>query len=152
MLMLPGVGAMESTSPPPIGPTDCVEAVPELIFEIDDSGPRRRRVLRLRGELDLATSRRAVQAIRHAGAARSRLWVDLSGVSFCDVVGATALECAESRLAEKNCRLTLLGAEQALGPMLALDGLFPRLRAACHSEGRRRFRGRDAEQGSASAW
>jgi anti-anti-sigma factor len=107
----------------------------ELAVEVDDSGPGHRRVLRLRGELDLATAGGAVEAITRAAAGRSRLWLDLGGLDFCDVVGATALELAVSRLRERGCRLTLLGVERGLGPMSALDGLFPRLREAAALDG-----------------
>jgi anti-anti-sigma factor len=101
-----------------------------LLVEIVDSSPPERLVLRVHGELDLATASDFAALVRRAGAGRRTAVLDLSALTFCDVVGAAAIERAYRQLGDAGCRLTLAGAGRALTLLLSVDGLFPELRSA----------------------
>ena len=93
-----------------------------LHIEVDRSnaGPRR---VRVRGELDIATAPLLARELDRAADGRSQVEVDLRDLAFCDVVGLTAIEQAQHRLASRHCRLTLDGT----GPvrlLLGVPGLF----------------------------
>ena len=111
-------------------PTPLVVSAPAVPWsvEVDAAGPSR--VVRVAGELDLATSAELIRAVERAADATAELVVDLRGVTFCDIVGAGALEQVEPWLAARGCRLTVLGSETAFGPLRAFGCLFPRLVAA----------------------
>lgn len=91
-----------------------------LLIELDRSMPRR---VHIRGELDIATSPLLARALDRAAEACTDIEVDLSGLTFCDVVGLTALEQAHRRLAGRGCRLTLHGTWR-LHLLLRVPGLF----------------------------
>ena len=94
-------------------------------------------ILRVHGELDLATASglddavdQAIdQAIDRAAAGSAEVDLDLTGMTFCDVVGATAIERARRTAAGRGCRLTLVGGDGPLAILLA-SGCFPTLRSA----------------------
>ncbi len=93
-----------------------------LLVEVDGSeaGPRR---VRVRGELDLATSPLFAGALDRLAQGRYEVTVDLSELAFCDVVGLTAIEQAHQRLAARGCHLTLHGTAR-LRLLLSVPGLF----------------------------
>jgi anti-anti-sigma factor len=98
-----------------------------LLVTIEDSGTPAR-CLRVRGELDLATVGLLRCVIDRAAAGRQEVELDLSGVTFCDVIGASVLERAQQQLQARGCRLTLHGLDRPLHLLLAVDGLFSTLR------------------------
>ena len=83
--------------------------------------------LLLRGELDLATARefehRMEEASRKTPAA---ITVDLTGLSFLDSRGLSAILGAQRLCEERGCRLTVIAGEQAQR-LFDLTGLSERL-------------------------
>jgi len=106
-----------------------------LLVEIDDLRAPTRRLLRVSGELDLATVGVLGSAIQRAAADRREVELDVSGVAFCDVVGATALEQAQQQLQARGCQLILRGIDGPLHLLLAVDGLFGTLRRSTRPDG-----------------
>ena len=118
---------MTPTSPRGLsGPPAAVEG---LLVEIQDLRAPTRRRLRVTGELDLATVGLLRCAISHAATDHRHVELDLSGVTFCDVVGATAIEQAQQQVQVRGGRLTLLSIDGPLHLLLAVDGLFGTLRS-----------------------
>ena len=89
--------------------------------------PGDRPTLLVSGELDLATVDALTDAIERVADDLSGIRVDISGVTFCDVVGATALEQAQRRLQERGYGMALIGGDRSLR-LLTAGGLFPSLR------------------------
>jgi anti-sigma B factor antagonist len=106
-----------------------------LLVEIEDLRASTRRLLRATGEIDLATAGLLRCAIHRAGADHHHVELDLSGVSFCDVVGATAIEQAQQELRAHGGELTLRGIDGPLRRLLAVDGLFTTLQQLAHLDG-----------------
>lgn len=106
-----------------------------LLVEIEDLRAPTRRLLRVTGDLDLATVGLLRSAIHRAAADRHHLELDFSGVTFCDVVGATAIEQALQRLQARGCQLTLRGIDGPLHLLLTVDGLFSTLRRSALLDG-----------------
>ena len=88
-------------------------------------------LLKVSGELDLATADLLTGAIDRAAADYPEVGVDLSAVAFCDVVGATTVERALRRAEAQGRRLTLYGVERPLRLLLTAGGLFSALRQSC---------------------
>jgi anti-anti-sigma factor len=106
-----------------------------LLVEIEDlRAPTRRRV-RVTGEIDVATAGLLRCAIHRAAADHQHVELDLSGVTFCDVVGATAIEQAQQQLQARGCQLTLHGIVGSFRRLLAVDGLFSTLQRSALLDG-----------------
>jgi sulfate permease, SulP family len=103
----------------PPGPPPCELG---LIIAVDGSTSPPRRMLRVRGELDIATAALFAHALDRAGTP-GEVELDLSGLDFCDVVGMAAIERSARRLAARGCRLTLRGTA-GLHLLLSVPGLF----------------------------
>ena len=112
-------------------PTD----VEGLLVEIQDLRAPTRRLLRVTGEIDLATAGLLRCAIHRAAADHHHIELDLSGVTFCDVVGATAIEHAQAQLQARDCQLTLRGIGGPFRRLLAVDGLFSTLQLSALVDG-----------------
>ena len=126
------------SSPPPtgsLGPTPVLEQ--GLLVEVDGTVAAPRRLLRVRGELDLATAPLLARAIDRAAVGRREVELDLSGVTFCDVVGLTAIEEAQRQLQDRGCRMSLHGTDGPRHLLLGVDGLFVTLRSSVRMEGQR---------------
>jgi anti-sigma B factor antagonist len=95
-----------------------------LLVEIEDLQAPTRRLLRVTGEIDVATAGLLRSAIHRAATDHQYVELDLSAVTFCDVVGATAIEQAQRQLEARGCRLTLHGIDGSLRRLLAVEGLF----------------------------
>ena len=117
---------MASTSPR--GLSRAPTTAEGLLVEIQDLRVPPRRLLRVTGEMDLATVGLLQCAIDRAAADHRHIELDLSGLTFCDVVGATAIERAQRQLQARGCQLTLRGIDDPLRLLLAVDGLFSTLR------------------------
>jgi anti-anti-sigma factor len=111
-------------------------AVEGLLVEIEDRRAPTRRLLRVTGELDLATVGLLRCAIQRAADDHRHVELDLGGVTFCDVVGATAIEQAQQQLPARGCQLALRGIDGPLHLLLAVDGLFSTLRRSALLDGR----------------
>jgi anti-anti-sigma factor len=125
---------MAPTSPR-AGLSGAPAAAEGLLVEIEDLRVPTRRLLRITGELDLATVGLLRCAIHRAAADYHHVQLDLRGVTFCDVVGATAIEQAQQQLQARGCRLTLHGVDGPLHLLLAVDGLFSTLRRSALLDG-----------------
>jgi anti-anti-sigma factor len=111
----------------PRGSSGAPTATEGLLVEIQDLHAPTRRLLQVTGEIDVATAGLLRCAIHRAAADHHNVELDLSGVTFCDVVGATAIEQAQQQLQARGCRLTLHGTDGPLRRLLAVEGLFSTL-------------------------
>jgi anti-anti-sigma factor len=88
----------------------------------------RTEILRVHGELDLAT---AGSLCRRAGAAIGRrarlLLLDLTGVSFCDACGLNAFVRIANEAEAAGCRYGLIAPQPPVAKLLRLTGLNQRL-------------------------
>jgi anti-sigma B factor antagonist len=81
-------------------------------------------VVRLSGELDMATEQRVAHVLDEALASTPEvLRLDLSDVEFCDARGLAALVIARQRLQSAQRRLELTGVRPPLRRLLAVTGL-----------------------------
>ena len=119
----------------PNGPSGAPTAAEGLLVEIEDLREPFRRLLPVTGEIDLATTGLLRCAIHRAAADHDHVELDLSGVTFCDVVGATAIEQEQQQLQARGCQLTLHGIEGPFRRLLAVDGLFDTLQQLAHLDG-----------------
>ena len=114
----------------PCGLSGAPAAAEGLLVQIHDLRAPTRRRLTVTGELDLATVGLLRSSISGAATYGHHVELELSGVTFCDVVGATAIEQAQQQVQTHGGQLTLLGIDGPLHLLLAVDGLFDALRAA----------------------
>ena len=108
----------------PRGLSGAPTAAEGLLVEIQDLQAPTRRLLRVTGEIDVATAGLLRSAIHRAATDHQYVELDLSAVTFCDVVGASAIEQAQRQLEARGCRLTLHGIDGSLRRLLAVEGLF----------------------------
>lgn len=106
-----------------------------LLVEIQDLQAPTRRLLRVTGEIDVATAGLLRCAIHRAATDHQYVELDLSAVTFCDVVGATAIEQAQRQLEARGCQLTLHGIGGPLRRLLAVEGLFSTLQQVALLDG-----------------
>jgi anti-anti-sigma factor len=125
-----------ASTPPRLGSVPPA-AEPELLIEIEDRQAPSRRLLRVSGELDLATVGLLRCAIDRGAAEFPEVELDLSAVAFCDVVGAAAIERAQRHLRARGRQLVLQGLDRPLHVLLTVDGLFPTLQPLCSLDGHR---------------
>ena len=93
-------------------------------------GGRQVLLVRLRGELDLATADAVVtQGYAAAGGQVRVLLLDLAGVSFCDARGLSALVRIANRADTTGCRCGLIAPRPQLVKVLQITGLDQRLPA-----------------------
>jgi anti-anti-sigma factor len=92
-------------------------------------------ILAVRGELDVAT---ADSLYRHGQAAIGRhartLLLDLTGLSFCDARGLSALVQIANDAEAAGCRLGLIAPRPLVAKMLRISGLHKRLPAFATSD------------------
>lgn len=83
-------------------------------------------VLRVAGEVDLATASPLAQAIEGALRPGAALIADLTGVEFIDSAGTRALALAERAATALGCRLLIIPSEaiSRLFEMAALESVF----------------------------
>ncbi len=121
----------------PRGPSGAQNGAAGLRVEIQDLQPPTRRLLRVTGEIDVATAGLLRCAIHRAATDRQHVELDLSAVTFGDVVGATAIEQAQRQLEARGCQLTLPGIDGTLRRLLAVEGLFSTLQQVALFDGQR---------------
>ena len=81
-------------------------------------------VVRLSGELDLATSdtlRQSLDALRDEG--RGNVVLDLSGVTFCDSTGLGTVATHARWVMESGCSLVVCGLRPDVEAVFAISGL-----------------------------
>jgi anti-anti-sigma factor len=121
----------------PRGSSEAPTAAEGLLVEIQELRAPTRRLLRATGEIDIATAGLLRCAIDRAAADHHHVELDLSSVTFCDVVGATAIEQAQQHLQARGCQLTLHGIHRPLRRLLAVEGLFSTLQQLALLDGQR---------------
>jgi anti-sigma B factor antagonist len=85
-------------------------------------------VVRLRGQLDIDTSHRLREVLESVlDQPVPRVVVDVSGLTFCDSIGLSALVLAYNRCTEQGGFLRLSGPTPFLVRMLSVVGLMPAL-------------------------
>ncbi len=88
----------------------------------------RTEILRVRGELDLATAGRLYRRGRAAIGRRPRLLLlDLTALSFCDASGLTAFVRIANEADAAGCRYGLIAPQPLVARMLRITGLHQRL-------------------------
>jgi anti-anti-sigma factor len=120
----------------PRGSSGAPTAPEGLLVETQELRGPTRRLLRVTGEIDLATAGLLGCAIDRAAADHHHVELDLSGVTFCDVVGATTIEQAQQQLQARGCQLTLHGIDGPLRRLLAVEGLFSTLQRLALLDGK----------------
>jgi anti-sigma B factor antagonist len=82
-------------------------------------------VLHVEGEIDLTVGSELLQTIVCAAAVggATEVTVDLSGVTFLDSSGISALVQAHHRLAEANAAMVVVGGPQSVQRVLAITGV-----------------------------
>ena len=93
------------------------------------AGPdERTEILRVRGELDLATAGRLYRRGRAAIGRHARLLLlDLTSLSFCDAAGLTAFVRIANEADAAGCRYGLIAPQPPVAKMLRITGLHHRL-------------------------
>ncbi len=81
----------------------------------------------LTGELDLATTPRAEQALRNAEAGHEVVVLDLRQVSFIESTGLKMMFAADGRLRERGGCLVVLEGSRQVHRLLEMTGLSERL-------------------------
>jgi anti-sigma B factor antagonist len=119
----------------PHGSSGAPTAAEGLLVEMQDLRAPTRRLLRVTGELDLATAGLLRCAIHRASTDHDHIELDLNGVTFCDVAGATAIEQAQAQLQARGCQLTLRGIGGPFRRLLGVDGLFSTLQRSALLDG-----------------
>jgi len=94
----------------------------QLNIEADDGGDGPA-VLRVSGELDLATADQLRQAVGQYADSGGALIIDLSGVTFCDSTGLGVLINAYRRVTGAGGRLLLCGLQPRLTGLLEVTGI-----------------------------
>ena len=85
-------------------------------------------VLRVQGDLDLATADAAYRRGRAAIAGHARLLLlDLTGCSFCDARGLSAMVRIANDADAAGCRYALVGPKPPVAKILRITGLAARL-------------------------
>ncbi|HXP18764.1 MAG TPA: STAS domain-containing protein [Streptosporangiaceae bacterium] len=100
------------------------------------AGPdQRTQILIVRGELDLATADSLYRQGQAAIGRRARiLLLDLTGLSFCDARGLSALVRVANEAEAAGCRYGLIAPRPLVARMLRISGLHKRLPVFATSE------------------
>ncbi len=95
----------------------------------------RTHILRVRGELDLATADRLWRLGRTAIGRKARcLLLDLAGLSFCDARGLSALVRIANAADAAGCRYGLIAPQPLVAKILRITGLHNRLQVFATSD------------------
>jgi anti-anti-sigma factor len=92
-------------------------------------------IVRVQGELDLATADGLYQQGRAAVRGHARLLLlDLTGLSFCDARGLSAFVRIANEAEAAGCRYGLIGPQPLVARLLRITGLYKRLQVFATSE------------------
>jgi anti-anti-sigma factor len=95
----------------------------------------RTQILRVQGELDLATADSLYQRGRTAIGRHARLLLlDLSGLSFCDACGLSAFVRIANEADAAGCGYGLIAPQPLVAKMLRITGLHQRLQVFATSD------------------
>lgn len=93
------------------------------MFDIERAGEQGRVIVKLQGEIDLATVEKVNQTLSEALTSASDVNVDLSGVSFLDSSGIRALVQAYRQAESAGARLYVTGAQDWVARVLEVTGV-----------------------------
>jgi anti-sigma B factor antagonist len=99
---------------------------------LDGGGPT---VVRLLGELDLSTVPELEACLEGLGADGADVRLDLSGLSFCDSSGISAMVTASKQVRKGGGSLSIASPQPAVRSVLEITGLFDYLSAPRPEEG-----------------
>jgi anti-anti-sigma factor len=86
------------------------------------------RVIRLSGELDIATAPRLISTVCDlAGTGPKRIELDCGDVGFVDSAGVRALIVSRNEAAQRGSHLEVVAASTSMGRVLDMTGLSPLL-------------------------
>jgi len=92
-------------------------------------------VVKLFGELDLSTAPQLEACLEGLGADGADVRLDLSGLSFCDSSGISAMVTASKRVRKQGGHLSIVFPQPAVRSVLEITGLFDYLSAPRSEEG-----------------
>ena len=93
-------------------------------------------VVKLLGELDLSTVPQLEACLEGLGADGADVRLDLSGLSFCDSSGISAMVTASKRVRKRGGHLSIVSPQPAVRSVLEITGLLDYLSAPQSEEGR----------------
>jgi anti-sigma B factor antagonist len=96
-------------------------------FNVETTGDEHAAVLKVTGELDLATSPALEAEVERAAAGSELVILDLRGVSFMDSTGLSLLVKAQRRAEELGRRLAVVRGGAQVQRLLTLTGVADRL-------------------------
>jgi anti-sigma B factor antagonist len=99
---------------------------------LNDEGPT---VVKLLGELDLSTAHQLEACLDGLGADGADVRLDLSGLSFCDSSGISAMVMAAKRVRKRGGYLFIVSPQPAVRSVLEITGLLDYLSAPQSEEG-----------------
>jgi anti-sigma B factor antagonist len=106
----------------------------ELSSQLGTDGDQ---VIRVTGELDIATAEKAYSYISEAiDGGQTAVSVDLSGLTFCDASGLGALARLARHARQAGRQLSLTSVRPSLLKLMritGLDGIFPEVRSPAHA-------------------
>lgn len=124
-----GVSSKMTIQNPPGGISGAVCFSAELL---DGEGPA---VVKLLGELDLSTAPQLEACLEELGANGADVRLDLSGLSFCDSSGISAMVTASKQVTERGGHLSIVSPQPAVRSVLEITGLLDYLCAPRSEEG-----------------
>ncbi len=86
-------------------------------------------IVKLRGELDLSTVPQLEACLEGLGADDGDVRLDLSGLSFCDSSGISAMVTASKRVSKRGGHLSIVSPQPAVRSVLEITGLLDYLSA-----------------------
>lgn len=92
-------------------------------------------VVKLLGELDLSTAPQLEACLEELGANGADVRLDLSGLSFCDSSGISAMVTASKRVRKRGGHLSIASPQPAVRTVLEITGLFDYLSGTQSEEG-----------------
>ena len=92
-------------------------------------------VVKLLGELDLSTAPELEACLEGLGADGADVRLDLSGLSFCDSSGISAMVTASKQVRKRGGHLSIASPQPAVRSVLEITGLFDYLSAPRPEEG-----------------
>jgi anti-sigma B factor antagonist len=92
-------------------------------------------VVKLLGELDLSTTPQLEACLEGLGGDGTDVRLDLSGLSFCDSSGISAMVTASKRVSKRGGHLSIASPQPAVRSVLEITGLLDYLSAPGSDEG-----------------
>ena len=107
-------------------PSEIRGTVPFSAELLSGEGPS---VVKLLGELDLSTAPQLEACLEGLGADGASVQLDLSGLTFCDSSGISAMVTAAKRVRKRGGHLSIASPQPAVRSVLEITGLLDYLSA-----------------------